>query len=83
MDFFGGRAADELAGGERPGGLRQRAGAAFNKNFRFTITTNGVLLNDEIMDFVNKEMSNVVISVDGRKEVNDRMRPYQKRKGKL
>ena len=45
-----------------------------NKHFRFTITTNGVLLNDEIQEFVNKEMDNVVISLDGRKEVNDRMR---------
>ena len=45
-----------------------------NKNFRFTLTTNGVLLNDEIMEFANKEMGNVVLSIDGRKEVNDRMR---------
>lgn len=48
-----------------------------NKNFRFTITTNGVLLNDEIMDFCNKEMSNVVLSLDGRKTVNDKMRPFR------
>ncbi len=47
-----------------------------NKNFRFTLTTNGVLLNDEIMEFANREMSNVVLSIDGRKEVNDRMRPF-------
>ncbi len=47
-----------------------------NKNFRFTLTTNGVLLNDEIMEFCNREMSNVVLSLDGRKEVNDRMRPF-------
>ena len=46
-----------------------------NKNFRFTITTNGILLNDEIMDYINKNMHNVVLSLDGRKEVNDRMRP--------
>ncbi len=45
------------------------------KNFRFTITTNGVLLNDEILDFVNKEMGNIVLSIDGRKEVHDAMRP--------
>lgn len=45
-----------------------------NKHFRFTVTTNGLLLNDDIMDFINKEMSNVVLSVDGRREVNDRMR---------
>lgn len=46
-----------------------------HKKFRFTLTTNGVLLNDEILEFVNKEMGNIVLSVDGRKEINDRMRP--------
>ena len=40
-----------------------------NKKFRFTLTTNGVLLDDEVMEFCNREMSNVVLSVDGRKEV--------------
>lgn len=54
---------------------------AHNKRFRFTLTTNGVLLNDEIMEFCNKEMSNVVLSLDGRKEVNDRMRPFRKGAG--
>lgn len=44
------------------------------KNFRFTITTNGLLLSDDKIDFINQEMSNVVLSIDGRKEVNDRMR---------
>ena len=53
----------------------------YNKKFRFTLTTNGVLLNDEIMEYLNKEMSNVVISLDGRKEVNDRMRPFRNGKG--
>ncbi|MBQ4521512.1 MAG: thioether cross-link-forming SCIFF peptide maturase [Lachnospiraceae bacterium] len=53
----------------------------YNKNFRFTLTTNGMLLNDEVMEFANKEMSNVVLSVDGRKEVNDRMRPTPNGKG--
>ena len=48
-----------------------------NKKFRFTLTTNGVLLNDEIMEFCNREMSNVVLSLDGRPEVNDRMRPFR------
>ena len=52
-----------------------------NKKFRFTLTTNGVLLNDEIMEYLNKEMSNVVLSLDGRKEVNDRMRPFTTGKG--
>jgi len=53
----------------------------FNKNFRFTLTTNGVLLNDDIMEFCNKEMANVVLSLDGRKEVNDKMRPFRNGKG--
>ena len=50
---------------------------AHNKKFRFTLTTNGVLLNDEIMEFCNREMANVVLSLDGRKEVNDKMRPFR------
>lgn len=54
---------------------------ANNKKFRFTLTTNGVLLNDEILDFVNKEMANIVLSTDGRKEVHDRMRPFRNGKG--
>ena len=52
-----------------------------NKKFRFTLTTNGVLLNDEVMEFCNREMSNVVLSVDGRKEVHDYMRPFRKGAG--
>lgn len=46
----------------------------YNKNFRFTLTTNGVLVDDEVIDFCNKEMSNVVLSLDGRPEVHDRLR---------
>lgn len=42
-----------------------------NKNFRFTLTTNGVLIDDDVIDFANREMSNVVLSLDGRKEIND------------
>ena len=52
-----------------------------NKNFRFTITTNGILLNDEIMDFINGHMYNVVLSIDGRKEINDRLRVTRSGKG--
>ena len=44
------------------------------KNFRFTLTTNGVLIDDDVIDFANKEMSNVVLSLDGRKEIHDRFR---------
>jgi uncharacterized protein len=46
------------------------------KKFRFTLTTNGVLLNDDIMAFANEEMDNVVLSIDGRKSVHDAMRPF-------
>ena len=45
-----------------------------NKNFRFTLTTNGILIDDDVIDFANREMSNVVLSLDGRKEVHDRYR---------
>ena len=45
-----------------------------NKNFRFTLTTNGVLIDDEVIDFCNREMSNIVLSLDGRKNVHDRFR---------
>ena len=53
----------------------------YNKHFRFTVTTNGVLLNDDIMEFINKEMDNVVLSMDGRKEVHDYMRPFRNGRG--
>ena len=52
-----------------------------NKNFRFTFTTNGVLIDDEVIDFLNKEMHNVVLSLDGRKEVNDHFRKNYAGKG--
>ncbi|MBE6014149.1 MAG: thioether cross-link-forming SCIFF peptide maturase [Lachnospiraceae bacterium] len=52
-----------------------------NKKFRFTLTTNGVLLNDDILEFANKEMSNVVLSIDGRQEIHDKMRPFRNGKG--
>ncbi len=52
-----------------------------NKNFRFTITTNGLLLTDDKIEYINKEMNNVVLSLDGRKEVNDRLRITPNGKG--
>ncbi|MCD8133217.1 MAG: thioether cross-link-forming SCIFF peptide maturase [Clostridiales bacterium] len=77
VDFFGGEplmnwqvVKDLVAYGREQEKLH-------DKNFRFTLTTNGVLLNDEIMEFANREMSNVVLSIDGRKEVNDHMRPFR------
>ena len=75
VDFFGGEplmnwqvVKDLVAYGREQEKLH-------DKKFRFTLTTNGVLLDDEVMEFANKEMSNVVLSIDGRKEVHDRMRP--------
>lgn len=53
----------------------------YDKNFRFTLTTNGVLLDDDIMEFANREMGNVVLSIDGRPEVHNRMRPFRKGAG--
>lgn len=58
----------------------EMAGEA-NKEFRFTLTTNGVLLNDEIIDYVNEHMHNVVLSIDGRQKVNDFMRYTINEKG--
>ena len=81
VDFFGGEplmnfqvVKDLVAYGRE---LEKKS----DKHFRFTITTNGVLLNDEIMEFCNAEMDNVVMSLDGRKEVHDRMRPSRNGKG--
>ncbi|MHC1720714.1 MAG: thioether cross-link-forming SCIFF peptide maturase [Clostridiaceae bacterium] len=52
----------------------KEAEKAYNKNIRFTMTTNATLLNEEIMDYLDKNMGNIVLSIDGRKEVNDRVR---------
>ena len=52
-----------------------------HKNFRFTVTTNGVLIDDDVIDFCNKEISNVVLSLDGRKEIHDRLRVDYKGEG--
>lgn len=51
------------------------------KNFRFTLTTNGMLIDDDVIDFANREMSNVVLSLDGRREVHDRFRVDYSGKG--
>lgn len=81
LDFFGGEplmnfdVVKETV--EYARGLEKEHG----KVFRFTMTTNGVLLNDEITDFLNREMNNVVLSLDGRREVNDAMRPNAGGKG--
>lgn len=81
VDFFGGEplmnwkvVKDLVAYGREQEKLH-------GKHFRFTLTTNGVLLSDEIQEFVNKEMDNVVLSLDGRRAVNDKMRPFRNGKG--
>ena len=53
----------------------------YNKNFRFTLTTNGMLIDDDVIEFSNKEMSNVVLSLDGRKEIHDLTRVDYARNG--
>ena len=81
VDFFGGeplmnwQVVKEIVAYGRE--LEQKAG----KNFRFTLTTNGVLLDDQVIDFANREMENVVLSLDGRREMNDKMRPTRNGKG--
>ena len=74
VDFFGG---EPLMNWDVVKGLVEYARSvekARGKNFRFTLTTNGMLLDDEVIDFANREMSNVVLSLDGRKEIHDRTR---------
>ena len=81
VDFFGGEpmmnyeAVKEIV---KYGREREKE---TGKVFRFTITTNGIIMNDEQLEFINKEMKNVVLSIDGRKEVHDRMRPTANGKG--
>lgn len=75
LDFFGGEPLMNFEVVKEIVRYARSLEEKHNKKFRFTITTNGMLLNDDSIDFINKEMSNVVLSIDGRKEVNDRMRP--------
>lgn len=74
VDFFGGEPLMNWEVVKQLVEYGRSKEAEYGKKFRFTITTNGMLLDDEKMDFINKEMSNVVMSIDGRKEVNDRVR---------
>ncbi len=71
VDFFGG---EPLMNWDVVKQLVQYARSVekeHNKNFRFTLTTNGMLIDEDVIEFANKEMSNVVLSLDGRKEIND------------
>ena len=81
VDFFGGEPLMNWDVVKQPVAYGREQEKLHNKNFRFTLTTNGVLLNDEVMEFCNKEMGNVVLSIDGRKEVHDHMRPFRKGAG--
>jgi len=74
LDFFGGEPLMNFNTVKQIVEYARSKEKEYNKNFRFTITTNGLLLDDDKIDFINKEMSNVVLSIDGRKEVNDRVR---------
>ena len=81
VDFFGGEPLLNFEVVKQLVAYGREQEKLHGKNFRFTLTTNGVLLNDEVMEFVNQEMANVVLSIYGRKEVNDRMRPFRKGAG--
>jgi uncharacterized protein len=74
VDFFGGEPLMNLETVKRITDYARGKEIAHNKHFRFTITTNGILLNDSSIDYINNEMSNVVLSIDGRKHINDKMR---------
>ena len=74
LDFFGGEPLMNFGVVEEIVRYAREREKETGKNFRFTVTTNGTLLTEERIDFINREMHNVVLSVDGRKEVNDRVR---------
>ncbi len=81
LDFFGGEPLMNFDVVKEVVAYAREKEKAYGKNFRFTITTNGMLLDDDKIDYINKEMSNVVLSIDGRKEVNDRVRYTAGNKG--
>lgn len=74
VDFFGGEPLMNFDVVRQVVAYGRKVEKERNKNIRFTITTNALLLDDDKTDFINREMYNVVLSIDGRKEVNDRMR---------
>ncbi len=75
LDFFGGEPLMNFEVVKQVVEYARSKEKEHNKNFRFTITTNGILLTDDKIEYINKEMSNVVLSIDGRKDVNDYFRP--------
>ena len=74
VDFFGGEPLMNFDVVKKLVEYARSIEKEHNKNFRFTLTTNGVLIDDDVIDFANREMSNVVLSLDGRKEIHDRFR---------
>lgn len=74
VDFFGGEPLMNFDVVKQLVAYARSIEKEHNKNFRFTLTTNGMLIDDDVIDFLNKEMDNVVLSLDGRKEVHDRFR---------
>lgn len=74
VDFFGGEPLLNWEVCKKLVAYGREQEKKHNKNFRFTLTTNGLLINDDVIDFCNKEMANVVLSLDGRKITNDAMR---------
>ena len=81
VDFFGGEPLMNFEVVKQLVAYGREQEKLHDKHFRFTLTTNGVLLNDDIMEFANREMDNVVLSIDGRKEVHYHMRPFRKGAG--
>lgn len=74
VDFFGGEPLMNFEVVKQLVAYARSIEKEKGKNFRFTLTTNGVLLDDDVTDFLNREMNNVVLSLDGRREVHDRFR---------
>ena len=74
VDFFGGEPLMNWDVVKQVVAYAREQEKLHNKNFRFTLTTNGMLIDDEVIEFANKEMHNVVLSLDGRREVHDHLR---------
>ena len=74
VDFFGGEPLMNFGVVKQLVAYARSIEQQHNKNFRFTLTTNGILVDDDVIAFCNREMSNVVLSLDGRKEIHDRYR---------
>lgn len=81
VDFFGGEPLMNWYVVKETVAYGRSLEKTHNKKFRFTLTTNGVGINDEVIEFANKEMHNVVLSLDGRKEVHDHFRKTINGKG--